>query len=171
MKFGKYWHLRKRTFFKWRILSFCPEGQKRWFFRENELLKIVWEKRSFSNSSWWFLSGSGLHICWPYRWSVGSEWWRDWRNDEGPTRCVCSSRDPFRYPYCVFWPFPLPLTSTPFFIGRAHFWTTNLGIYKRKFIHVVAQETRIIRNLFNFFFFFHQNRSKSALQKLDFHWN
>jgi len=44
---------------------------------------------------------------------------------------------------------------TPFFIGRTHFCTTNLRISQffghETFVHCVAQETRIIRKLFNFF--------------------
>ena len=43
---------------------------------------------------------------------------------------------------------------TPFFIGRAHFCTTNLGIWsffgQETYSHFVAQKTRIIRKLFIF---------------------
>ena len=46
------------------------------------------------------------------------------------------------------------LTMTPFFIGRTHFCTTNLGILKffdqETYIHFVAQETSIVRKIFIF---------------------
>jgi len=45
-------------------------------------------------------------------------------------------------------------TKTPFFIGHTHFCTTNLRIWsffgQETYIHFVAQETRIITNLFIF---------------------
>jgi len=61
--------------------------------------------------------------------------------------------------------------KAPFFTGPTHFCTTNLGIWQffgqETYIHFVAQETRIIWQLF-IFNFFHQKRSKSTRQNRRF---
>jgi len=54
-------------------------------------------------------------------------------------------------------------TLTPFFKGRTHFSTTNMGIFRQRYTHFVAHETSIIRKLF-VFYFFHQKMSKSAIK-------
>ena len=65
------------------------------------------------------------------------------------------------------------LTKTPFFIGRTHFCTTNLGIWyvfgQEAYIHIVAQETRIIRKLFIFnFFVIKKGRNRDIIELIYF---
>ena len=56
------------------------------------------------------------------------------------------------------------IVMTPFFIGRTHFCTSNFG--QEAYIHVVAQETRIIKKIFIFFIKKGRNRrSKFDNQK------